>query len=218
MLDSSSFIPVATEELRRQQEVSKRLAKIPEGISFDDLSKANDKTKRDYHWPSILHDKWKLRYGFPPIMLVVGSQEQTKELITKLKTFVLERCWDVEFKTISMVELIANGGRPIPSPKGKNGGYIVLHYQDGLTDETIYDLTKHILMNENTEEDSVYKGFKEDQNWREEVHHCEEDHVMPWIRSGWSLIVVADTQATKSFQNRIYYDLFKRYKWYEFMA
>ena len=185
---------------------------------FDDLSNANDKTKRVYHWGLILQDKWKLRYGFPPIMLVVGSQEQTNVLITNLKTFVSERSWDVEFKNISMVELIANGGRPIPSPKGKNGGYIVLHYQDGLTDETIYDLTKHILMNENTEEDSVYRGWSVDQNWREESHHLEENNVMTWVRSGWSLIVVADTQATKSFQNKIYKDLFERNKWHEFMA
>lgn len=218
MSGSSFFIPEATAELHRQQMVNKRLAKLPEGMSFDDLSNANDKTKRVYHWGLILKDKWKLRYGFPPIMLVVGSQEQTNVLITNLKMFVSERSWDVEFKNISMVELIANGGRPIPSPKGKNGGYIVLHYQDGLTDETIYDLTKHILMNENMEEDTVYKGFKEDQNWREEKHHCEENHVMPWVRSGWNLIVVADIQVAKSFQNSIYIDLSKRYKWRKFMA
>ena len=218
MLGSSSFIPVATEELRRQQMVSERLAKLPKGMSFDDLSKADNETKRGKFWKTTLRDKWMLHYGVPPIMLVVGSIEQTNELITKLMTFVSERSWDVEFKILSMVELIANGGRPIPSPKGKNGGYIVLHYQDGLTDMTIYDLTKHILMNENTEEDSVYKGFKEDQNWREEKHNCEENHVMPWFRYGWNLIVVADTQATKSFQNRIYKDLFKRNKWHEFMA
>lgn len=218
MSGSSFFIPVATEELRRQQMVSERIAKLPEGMSFDDVSKADNETKRRNFRKTTLRDKWMLRYGFPPIMLVVGSQEQTNELITKLMTFVSERSWDVEFKNISMVELIANGGRPIPSPKGKNGGYIVLHYQDGLTDETIYDLTKHILMNENMEEDSPYKGFKEDQNWREEKHHCEENHVMPWIHSRWNLIVVADTQATKSFQNRIYKDLFERNKWHEFMA
>ena len=218
MLDSSSFIPISTEELRRQQMVSERIAKLPEGMSFDELSKADNETKRRNLWKMTLCDKWMLRYGFPPIMLVVGSQEQTNELITNLKTFVSERSWDVEFKNISMVELIANGGRPIPSPKGKNGGYIVLHYQDGLTDETIYDLTKHILMNENTEEDSVYKGWSVDQNWREESHHLEENNVMTWVRSGWSLIVVADTQATKSFQNKIYIDLSKRHKWYEFMV
>ena len=218
MSGSSFFIPKATAELHRQLMVNKRLAKLPEGMSFDDLSKADNETKRRLCWKTTLCDKWKLRYGFPPIMLVVGSQEQTNELITKLKTFVSEHSWDVEFKNISMIELIANGGRAIPAPKGKNGGYIVLHYQDGLTDETIYDLTKHILMNENTEEDSVYKGWSVDQNWREESHHLEENNVMPWVRSGWSLIVVADTQATKSFQNKIYIDLSKRHKWYEFMA
>ena len=180
MLDSSSFIQIALKVIN-DQEFIKEFENLPEELKSE---------KMDFY----REDMWEIHYGFPLITLIVGDEQQTKELIAKLVEHVNNRKLDVEFRTISMVELIENNNRPLNSPKGQDGGYLILKYQEGLTEKNLYELTKHILMNKNIEEFSVYNGLGVDQNWREESLHRKNNDIMPWIRTGWNLIVVADSQ------------------------
>lgn len=169
--------------------------------------------------------KWMLSYGFPPIRLLVGNKKQTDELISKLKEKNIEVGRDMEFRPMTMHEFIQNNNNPIPSPKGKDGGYILLDYQAGLTDLTIYDLSKYILMRKN-EEENVYENMNVEQNiWpdRDYVEFAKEQVVKPWIRTGWNLIVVADDtfynslfDSSKGFDDTIYNDLAKKDKWVEY--
>lgn len=171
--------------------------------------------------------KWMLSYGFPPIRLLVGNKKQTDELISKLKEKNIEVGRDMEFRPMTMHEFIQNNNNPIPSPKGKDGGYILLDYQAGLTDLTIYDLSKQILMRKN-EEENVYENMNVEQNiWpdRDYVEFAKEQVVKPWIRTGWNLIVVADDtfynslfDSSKGFDDTIYNDLAKKDKWVEYRA
>lgn len=169
--------------------------------------------------------KWMLSYGFPPIRLLVGNKKQTDELISKFKEKNIEVGRDMEFRPMTMHEFIQNNNNPIPSPKGKDGGYILLDYQAGLTDLTIYDLSKYILMRKN-EEENVYENMNVEQNiWpdRDYVEFAKEQVVKPWIRTGWNLIVVADDtfynslfDSSKGFDDTIYNDLAKKDKWVEY--
>ena len=170
--------------------------------------------------------KWMLRYGFPPIRLLVGNKKQTDELISKLKEKNIEVGRDMEFRPMTMHEFIQNNNNPIPSPKGKDGGYILLDYQAGLTDLTIYDLSKYILMREN-EEENVYKGMNVGQNIcpdRDYVEFAKKQVVMPWIRTGWNLIVVVDYSFYNPlFDSLKFYDytykvLARKDKWVEYRA
>jgi hypothetical protein len=171
--------------------------------------------------------KWMLRYGFPPIRLLVGNKKQTDELISKLKEKNIEVGRDMEFRPMTMHEFIQNNNNPIPSPKGKDGGYILLDYQAGLTDLTIYDLSKYILMKKN-EEENPYERMNVEQNlWpdRDYVEFAKKQVVKPWIRTGWNLIVVVDYSfynplfdSSKGFYDNIYKELARKDKWVEYRA
>ena len=171
--------------------------------------------------------KWMLRYGFPPIRLLVGNKKQTDELISKLKEKNIEVGRDMEFRPMTMHEFIQNNNNPIPSPKGKDGGYILLDYQAGLTDRSIYDLSKYILMRKN-EEENVYENMNVEQNiWpdRDYVEFAKEQVVKPWIRTGWNLIVVVDYSfynplfdSLKGFYDNTYKKLARKDKWVEYRA
>lgn len=171
--------------------------------------------------------KWMLRYGFPPIRLLVGNKKQTDELISKLKEKNIEVGRDMEFRPMTMHEFVQNNNNPIPSPKGKDGGYILLDYQAGLTDLSIYDLSKYILMRKN-EEENVYDKMYVGQNiWpdRDYEEFAKKQVVMPWIRTGWNLIVVVDYSfynplfdSLKGFNDSIYKDLARKDKWVEYRA
>lgn len=171
--------------------------------------------------------KWMLSYGFPPIRLLVGNKKQTDELISKLKEKNIEVGRDMEFRPMTMHEFIQNNNNPIPSPKGKDGGYILLDYQAGLTDLTIYDLSKYILMKKN-EEENPYEGMNVEQNLcpdRDYVEFAKKQVVKPWIRTGWNLIVVVDYSfynplfdSLKGFNDSIYKDLARKDKWVEYRA
>lgn len=171
--------------------------------------------------------KWMLSYGFPPIRLLVGNKKQTDELISKLKEKNIEVGRDMEFRPMTMHEFIQNNNNPIPSPKGKDGGYILLDYLAGLTDLTIYDLSKYILMKKN-EEENPYEGMNVEQNLcpdRDYEEFAKKQVVMPWIRTGWNLIVVVDYSfynplfdSLKGFNDSIYKDLARKDKWVEYRA
>ena len=171
--------------------------------------------------------KWMLSYGFPPIRLLVGNKKQTDELISKFKEKNIEVGRDMEFRPMTMREFVQNNNNPILSPKGKDGGYILLDYQAGLTNLTVYDLSKYILMRKNKEE-NVYDGMNVEQNIRPDrnyIEYAKKQVVMPWIRTGWHLIVVADDtfynslfDSSKGFDDTIYNDLAKKDKWVEYRA
>lgn len=171
--------------------------------------------------------KWMLSYGFPPIRLLVGNKKQTDELISKFKEKNIEVGRDMEFRPMTMREFVQNNSNPISSPKGKDGGYILLDYQAGLTDRSIYDLSKYILMRKN-EEENVYDGMNVEQNIRPNrnyIEYAKKQVVMQWIRTGWHLIVVADDtfynslfDSSKGFNDTIYNDLAKKDKWVEYRA
>lgn len=224
MLNSNYFITIATKELRKLYELKRLLARLPAGMSYQQLCLADAQTKRKYRWSTISDRIWETRYSFPPITLVVGDELQTKRLVTQLVHYVNNTIkLDVEFKNISMHELIANNNKPLNNPKGQDGGYLILEYKEGLTDKNIYELTSHILMNKNTDNFSVFEGLEEDQNWRSECEsfHKGQKDIMAWVKTGWNLIVIADskdhynpiTEGIKGFRERIYSDLAYAEKW-----
>ena len=224
MYDSSWLIQIVNKNVLKPILESSR-HKLPEGMTYENLCMADADTKRKYRWPTIRQQRWVSRYGFPPIILLIGNNEQTDSLIGSLKQFVQEQGADIEFKSMSMQECIANNNKPLDTPKGKDGGFLLLSYQSELTDSSVYDLTSHILMVKNTDEESVYEGWQEDQNWLKEECHKDENHIMPWIRSGWFLIVIADESHynpamdySKGFDSKIYVDLADHNKWYEIRA
>lgn len=165
---------------------------------------------------------WQLKYGFPKIVLLIGDKNSTSALITSLKETIKADGYKMDFNNMSMQELVLNNNKPISSPISRDGGYLLVEYKSGLTDLSVYDLTSHILMIKNNGEESVFEGLQEDQNWRGEEFHKENKHIMPWIRSGWNLIVVADESyynpvldCSKGFGEKIYKDLSDNNKWEE---
>lgn len=171
--------------------------------------------------------KWMLSYGFPPIRLLVGNKKQTDELISKFKEKNIEVGRDMEFRPMTMREFVQNNNNPILSPKGKDGGYILLDYQAGLTNLTVYDLSKYILMKKNDEENIYDKIYVEQNIWPDidYIEYAKKQVVMPWVRTGWNLIVVVDYSfynplfdSSKGFNDSIYHYLARKDKWVEYRA
>jgi hypothetical protein len=77
-------------------------------------------------------------------------------------------------------------------------------------------------------EENVYDGMNVEQNIRPDrnyIEYAKKQVVMPWIRTGWHLIVVADDtfynslfDSSKGFDDTIYNDLAKKDKWVEYRA
>ena len=195
--------------------------RLPGGMTYEDLCLADADTKRLYYWNVIRKAKWELKYGIPTTVLLIGNKDDTSNLIHKLKIKVKDKGGDMEFRHMSMHDLVVNDNMPIPAPQGSDGGFLIVNYQSGLTDLSIYDLTKNILMQPNTEESSTFAQMDVDVNWNTE----RNNEIMPWVRTGWNLIVIADEDyynrdfdCSIGFESKIYRDLSSKNKWREVRA